>query len=60
MKMSQILSKQKCHFFFTKSQNRSTEQVMSGGVCISQTGENVKNECRSVNILQILYTHACK
>jgi hypothetical protein len=47
-------------FFFTKSENRRAEQVLSGGVGTSGRREEVGKGCGRVNIAQIPYTHVCK
>jgi hypothetical protein len=46
-----ILNKQKCHFLFTKLENRRAEQVLSGklGTCV--TGEGVGKGYRRMNMV---------
>jgi hypothetical protein len=59
MEMSQR-NKQKCHFFpFTKSENKSAEQVPWGRGDTSRRGKEVEKWHGKVNILQILCTHVC-
>jgi hypothetical protein len=43
-------------FSFTKLENRMAEQEFD----TSGRGEEVRNMCRRVNMVQILYTHVCK
>jgi hypothetical protein len=49
------LKQKKSHFFFTKSENRKAKQVG-----ISGQEEDVGTVFRSMNIVQILYTHVYK
>jgi hypothetical protein len=48
------------YFSFTKSQNRTAEQVLSVRVGSSGRREFVEKGCRRVNKVQILHTHVCK
>jgi hypothetical protein len=48
-------------FSFTKSENRRIEQVPAWmGGWYQWEGEDIRKGYRRVNIVQILYTHACK
>jgi hypothetical protein len=46
--------------FFTKTENRRAEQVLSWVLVLVRGGRMWKKECRRVNIVQILYTHECQ
>jgi hypothetical protein len=49
-------------FFFTKTENRSAEQVLSGGggVHTSRNGKDVEKVYRRANMVQILCAHVFK
>jgi hypothetical protein len=50
------------YFSFTKSENRSAEQVLSGGwgVGTSRRGKEEGKVWGRLNVVQILYTHVCR
>jgi hypothetical protein len=67
MEMSQrnssiaILNKQKYLFFsLTKSENKRSEQILSGEVGSSGRGEDVGKGYGRVNMVKFLWTHECK
>jgi hypothetical protein len=55
-----ILKMQKCHFSFTKTENRKAKQVLSGGVGISGSGEDIRKGGWRVNMVGMFCTHVCK
>jgi hypothetical protein len=40
-------------------ENRKAKQVLSG-VGTTGRGEDIRKECRRVNVVEIVYTHVCK
>jgi hypothetical protein len=54
-----ILNKQKCLFFFSKTENRKQSRSCLRG-WYQWEGEDIKKRCRRVSMVQILCTHICK
>jgi hypothetical protein len=56
-----ILNKQKYHLFsFTKFENRREKHVLPKGVGTNWKRKEVGKGDGRMNMVQILYTHACK